>query len=692
MSRRRTTGPEANTAGSGDKLPIIALARAVLTAAPMRSLQLLVPALFLIPHLACTAAAPDTDTSSEAEDGAPDLDLGEAESAISPTRLVPLRLVHVIAQASCTTASKCTPNESNVVMRDAVDRANGIYAPAGIKLWIKSEELIPAPNLATSLSTTFTFAAVKTELRRIFPAMPTNAYLDGESKTVKNWLDGAAVMYGNPNEILAYIIDGSGQSLTHYPERGRSATLVGANIVASAAGAGTTEVVSAHFAHELGHFFGVRHPTGNIAGTNPWTGDPWEERDRWDLLVCADGSFFGSPSAVDDCDAPLTIYEGCFTSPSYSGTPQCFTPSGLRTANAYLQAEVVIDPANMANYLSLGVSAPAGASPFYPWGLRSQLGLITNDDFVSFSNAKIGHGSRFTFASRAAPVNGTNYTPVSGDFDADGRDDILFYDPTSTWVVFWWGQSDGGFTVDSRSGFFPETGYQVFTGDFDGNGATDIFMYKPGAGQERIRRRTTARNFTTSATDTLLTVGGTYTPIVGDFDGNGRDDVYWYSPAGAQVNRWFFNGSNGSFTFTAANFVPVPPGGPFLAIAGDFDGNGSDDVFWYLAGGAASEKLWYGPQTGSGAAVTTTSNVAGDYEPLAADFDGDGRTDIVWDAKTFATDFVWAGTVWQGVFEHGGDLASGATHSGRLSLSGAFDPVAGDFNGDGAADVLWYRE
>src|SRR5690606_37465102 len=72
-------------------------------------------------------------------------------------------------------------------------------------------------------------------------------------------------------------------------------------------------------------------------------------------------------------------------------------------------------------------------------------------------------------------------------------------------------------------------------GDFDGDGKTDVLHYGPGPGQDRIHWGGNNGTFTTAT----LTVNGVYTPVVGDFDGDGKDDIFWYAPGPAADSMWF---------------------------------------------------------------------------------------------------------------------------------------------------------
>jgi hypothetical protein len=61
--------------------------------------------------------------------------------------------------------------------------------------------------------------------------------------------------------------------------------------------------------------------------------------------------------------------------------------------------------------------------------------------------------------------------------------------------------------------------------------------------------------------------------------------------------------------------------GTYEPLLGDFNGDGRNDVFWY-GPGAGYDVIWYGRATGGFATRAVT--VRGTYQPLVADFNGDG--------------------------------------------------------------------
>jgi hypothetical protein len=303
--------------------------------------------------------------------------------------------------------------------------------------------------------------------------------------------------------------------------------------------------------------------------------------------------------------------------------------------------------------------------------LRTSLGVTIDDDYVGWANSF----APFSFKTVQMDIAGTGYVPISGDFDNDGRADILWYWAGDTTARIWWGRADRTFDIDNRVGFFPATSYtNVFAGDFDNNGYDDIFMYKAGGGGDYVRFASSGRTFGSAVSHP---VNNTLIPIVGNFDNSSGDDIFWYSTATAAVNRWYSLGSQTSFN--VLNGYAVDPGGPFEPIVGNFDGSLGDDIFWYVAG-ASQDRLWYSVG-GTSFSKVNAENVSSTYAPISGDFDGDGHGDIYWDSAGSTVDFIWAGDTQVSQFED----------SRNASVYGVFLPVSGDFDGNGMDDIYWYR-
>jgi hypothetical protein len=262
-------------------------------------------------------------------------------------------------------------------------------------------------------------------------------------------------------------------------------------------------------------------------------------------------------------------------------------------------------------------------------------------------------------------VTGT-YTPLVGDFDGNGRDDIFWYGPGAAADGLWLTRRDGAAPVKLA---LRVTGtYRPLVGDFDGNGRDDIFWYGSGSAPDGLWLGAVRGAFQAST----QAVGGRYAPLVGDFDGNRRSDILWYAPAddGSSPERLWLSRTTGGF---AVSGRAVPDG--FRPFVGDFDGDARDDIFWY-APGSVRDSVWFGAP--AGAFASSSRSVGGTYRPLVGDFDADGRDDVVWYASGFASDWLWS-------------ARAGRTFESRgLTVNGAYAPVVGDISGNRRADIVWY--
>ena len=69
--------------------------------------------------------------------------------------------------------------------------------------------------------------------------------------------------------------------------------------------------------------------------------------------------------------------------------------------------------------------------------------------------------------------------------------------------------------------------------------------------------------------------------------------------------------------------------------------------------------------------------MSGTYEPIVGDLDGNGTDDVLWYGPGGARDSLWL------------YRQSGAAYL-ATSVSGTYDPFVGDLDGDGADDIVWY--
>jgi hypothetical protein len=161
---------------------------------------------------------------------------------------------------------------------------------------------------------------------------------------------------------------------------------------------------------------------------------------------------------------------------------------------------------------------------------------------------------------------------------------------------------------------------------------------------EAWRRRCRPATPTTSTRGSELGVGevdadergiGVAPAFVGDFDGDG--DIFWHGPRGVRDGMW----AGGGGTFAARPAVQVA--GSYVPAAGDYDGNGIDDVVLYAAG-SAPDFLWLG-RGGFRFTAQATMPVSGAYRVVrAADLNHDGRDEVLWYASPGLDHVWWHGT------------------------------------------------
>jgi hypothetical protein len=206
--------------------------------------------------------------------------------------------------------------------------------------------------------------------------------------------------------------------------------------------------------------------------------------------------------------------------------------------------------------------------------------------------------------------------------------------------------------------------------DLDGDGNDDFAVYVD-------RRSGTAparelRIYSGTATQPGAPARAFYEPVVdvvdalamgGDFNGDGREDLL--AALGGGVGVGFFPGANNGQLVGNAVGAAAPPAGTTGATAlfvGDQNGDGYDDLFLYWADLAAGGEFWRGGPTVPARAHGGVSVAAA---PRAADLDGDGWTDL------------WARYVLRGSVQGPGVASAPPVVAANYS----------DIDGDGLADV-----
>ncbi len=197
--------------------------------------------------------------------------------------------------------------------------------------------------------------------------------------------------------------------------------------------------------------------------------------------------------------------------------------------------------------------------------------------------------------------------PLAAPFRGTGHpDDLLWWDPLEREIVVW--RVDGGLEqvtvkTHAQEGLgLPQGELIPAVGDFNGDGRADVLWYgvhgRPNADEIADALWLSISTATEVAFETFdRTAGDGFRPVVGDFDGDGIDDVLWQrsayhtsdGPSGSMTGPsyiWYFAAGGGH----AAEAFWVPAGDP-VPYVGDFDDDGCHDILWVdVARGNA--RLW----------------------------------------------------------------------------------------------------
>ncbi|MDB5432691.1 MAG: pilin protein MshA [Caulobacter sp.] len=242
-------------------------------------------------------------------------------------------------------------------------------------------------------------------------------------------------------------------------------------------------------------------------------------------------------------------------------------------------------------------------------------------------NSQPGQGA-FLGQTLGNPGTGWHVQDVA-DYSGDGKADILWRNNAGDLYVY---KSDAGaatsFTGQSISYVDPVWAVVPQAGDFNGDGRADILFRNTNTGEVYVWNSQTGSAAVNFLGQSLGAIGADWSiKGVGDFNGDGRADVLWRSDAG-DVYVWL-DSSTGAPAMTGQTISSVGNDWTILGL-GDFNGDGRDDVLWRHTDG---ELYVWNSQTGS-AAVNFLGQSLGavglDWSVAAiGDYDGDGRADVL---------------------------------------------------------------
>jgi hypothetical protein len=290
-----------------------------------------------------------------------------------------------------------------------------------------------------------------------------------------------------------------------------------------------------------------------------------------------------------------------------------------------------------------------------------------------------------------------------GDFNADGKTDILRWYDDPTYNAVFLSNGDGTF-VQASSPTYAQFGHSngaagSLVGDFNGDGRPDVLLWRDDPSLNRLLLSNGDGTFTQPAAfnpsfSQLGHSNRTMGILLGDFNADGKTDILrWYDDP--TYNAVFL--SNGDGTFVQASSPTYAQfghsNGAAGSLVGDFNGDGRPDVLLWRddpslnrlllsnGDGTFTQPAAFNPSFSQLGHSNRTMGI------LLGDFNADGKTDILrwYDDPTYNAVFLSNG---DGTFVQ----ASSPTYAQFGHSNSTAGSFAADFNGDGRSDVLAWRD
>jgi hypothetical protein len=295
-------------------------------------------------------------------------------------------------------------------------------------------------------------------------------------------------------------------------------------------------------------------------------------------------------------------------------------------------------PDTTVSAMETGVVLSRGVKCYEPWSMSNRHDGDFDGDGradILWHNGSTGAGTIWRSGNSAYQIPFTQVTDTRwtiagiGDFNGDGRSDVLWRH-TFTGANVLWFSGDSSAAI-SLKGVSDPHWRVVGIGDFDGNAQDDILWRHRYTGANAIWKEglhARAQNLTTITDQDWIVVG------VGDFDGNGKADILWRHRSNGRNTIW--RDANSAILQT---MTTVPDLGWQVAGLGDFNQDRRADILWRHAYDGRTV-IWHAGSATQSRTLTQVTDLTWKIAGVG-DYDGNGRSDVLWRRSNTGANAIW---------------------------------------------------
>ena len=198
-----------------------------------------------------------------------------------------------------------------------------------------------------------------------------------------------------------------------------------------------------------------------------------------------------------------------------------------------------------------------------------------------------GHDYKYAFTKQWG-LGSLNDVPLVGDIDGDNLADMIIWRPgNGRWYIL-----KSSKAYDYSEAFIKQWGLgklddKPLIGDIDGDGKDDLVIWRPGNGRWYVLKSSTGYDYSQAFIKQWGSGALNDIPLLGDIDGDGIDDLIIWRPGNG---KWYILKSSTGYDYSQAFIIQWGSGAlNDEPLVGDIDGDGRDDlVIWRPGNGR-----WY---------------------------------------------------------------------------------------------------